>query len=146
MNKKIKILLIAIVAIAIGGMLVWKFIINKSNDDFADVKPSQTFTFEQIMEQTSSDTASFNKLKNELVAVNGNLKKITKDEKTITLEIGDSTSMSSIICQCDERHLADLTSLKEGSPISVKGKITGFSSDELGLGNTIEMNFTTLNK
>ena len=145
MNKKLKFLLLSIVAIAIVGLIVWQYV-NKASDDFYTQKPSHTFTFDQIMEKTSNDTASLSKLKDELVAVSGNIKKIKKDEKFTTIEIGDTSSMSSIICQCDERHLGDLTSLTEGSPISVKGKITGFSTDELGLGNTIEMNFTSINK
>jgi aspartyl/asparaginyl-tRNA synthetase len=99
------------------------------------------------MEKTTADTSALNILKDVLVAVNGQVKSITKDEKSATIELGDTTSMSSITCQFDNRHLADLTSVKEGSQISVKGNITGFSIDtELGLGNTIEMKSCTLNK
>lgn len=146
MNKKLKFLLIAIVAIALVGLGVWKYA-NKATDDFADKKPDQTFTFQQIMDKTVTDTASLNKLKDVLVAIDGQVKTITRDEKSVTIELGDASSMSSITCQFDERHLADLTSIKEGSQISVKGNITGFAIDtELGLGNTIEMKSCTLNK
>ena len=129
-----------------GVFFAWKFI-NKSTEDFADKKASQTFSFQQIIDKTLTDTASLNKLKDVLVAVNGQIKKITKDEKSVTIELGDTTSMSSITCQFDNRHLEELRSVNEGSQISVKGNITGFSIDtELGLGNTIEMKSCTLNK
>lgn len=129
-----------------GGFFAWKFI-NKSTEDFADKKASQTFTFQQIMDKASTDSNAINHLKDILVAVNGQVKTITKDEKSATIELGDTTSMSSITCQFDNRHLTDITSVKEGSQISVKGKITGFSIDtELGLGNTIEMKSCILNK
>lgn len=146
MNKKLKFLLIAVVGIALVGLGVWKYA-NKATDDFANKKPDQTFTFQQIMEKTTTDTTSLNKLKDVLVAINGQVKTITKDEKSVTIEMGDASSMSSITCQFDNRHLGDLTSVKEGSQISVKGNITGFTVDtELGLGNTIEMKSCTLNK
>jgi hypothetical protein len=146
MNKKLKIFLLVLSVILISAIIVWKFI-NKATDDFANQKPAQIFTFQEIMEKTTADTSALNILKDVLVAVNGQVKSITKDEKSATIELGDTTSMSSITCQFDNRHLADLTSVKEGSQISVKGNITGFSIDtELGLGNTIEMKSCTLNK
>jgi hypothetical protein len=146
MNKKLKIFLLVLATIVISAIIVWKFV-NKATDDFANQKPAQTFTFQQIMEKASADTSALNKLKDVLVAVNGQVKTITKDEKSVTIELGDTSSMSSITCQFDNRHLADLTSVKEGSQISVKGNITGFSIDtELGLGNTIEMKSCILNK
>jgi uncharacterized protein YdeI (BOF family) len=146
MNKKLKIFLLVLTVILISAIIVWKFI-NKATDDFANQKPAQIFTFQEIMEKTTADTSALNILKDVLVAVNGQVKSITKDEKSATIELGDTTSMSSITCQFDNRHLADLTSVKEGSQISVKGNITGFSIDtELGLGNTIEMKSCTLNK
>ena len=146
MNKKLKIFLLVLAAILISAIIVWKFV-NKATADFANQKPSQAFTFQQIMDKATADTSALNKLKDVLVAVNGQVKTITKDEKSVTIELGDTTSMSSITCQFDNRHLADLTSVKEGSQISVKGNITGFSIDtELGLGNTIEMKSCILNK
>jgi Cu/Ag efflux protein CusF len=146
MNQKLKICLLVIAAIFISALLVWKFV-NKETEDFTNQKPTQTFSFQQIIDKTLTDTASLNKLKDVLIAVNGQVKKIIKDEKSVTIELGDTTSMSSITCQFDNRHLNELTSLNEGSQISVKGNITGFSIDtELGLGNTIEMKSCTLNK
>ena len=146
MNKKLKIFLLVITAILISAIIVWKFV-NKATADFANQKPAQTFTFQQIMDKATADTSALNKLKDVLVAVNGQVKTITKDEKSVTIELGDTTSMSSITCQFDNRHLADLTSVKVGGQISVKGNITGFSIDtELGLGNTIEMKSCILNK
>jgi len=146
MNKKLKIFLLVFVAISISAILVWK-LVNKETADFSNQKPAKSFTFQQIMEKATTDSNTIKQLKDVLVAVNGQIKKITKDEKSVTIELGDTTSMSSITCQFDNRHLDELTTINEGSQISVKGNITGFSIDtELGLGNTIEMKSCTLNK
>lgn len=146
MNKKLKIFLLVFVAISISAVLVWK-LVNKETEDFSNQKPAKSFTFQQIMEKATTDSNTIKQLKDVLVAVNGQIKKITKDEKSVTIELGDITSMSSITCQFDNRHLDELTTINEGSQISVKGNITGFSIDtELGLGNTIEMKSCTLNK
>jgi hypothetical protein len=146
MNKKLKIFLLVFIAISISAVLVWK-LVNKETADFSNQKPAKSFTFQQIMEKATTDSNTIKQLKDALVAVNGQIKKITKDEKSVTIELGDTKSMSSITCQFDNRHLDELTTINEGSQISVKGNITGFSIDtELGLGNTIEMKSCTLNK
>ena len=83
----------------------------------------------------------------QLVVVEGQIKSITKDTKSITIELGDTSSMSSIICQIDNRHQEDFNSSIEGEVISIKGKITSCNIDtELGLGSTVQMNFCSLNK
>ena len=51
-----------------------------------------------------------------------------------------------MICQMDQRHLAETNELEAGQQIRIKGKFTGYTLDELGLGNTLEMNFCSIEK
>jgi uncharacterized protein YpmB len=146
MNSKLKIgigvLLIAIIA----GIAVWKYV-HKSADDFSSQKPEAHFSFSQLMEKANSDTASLAQLKDKLVSIDGMIKNIKKEEPSLTVELGDTSTMSSVICQIDARHRSELETKKEGEKISLKGKLTGFAIDtEMGLGNTIEMNFCSLNQ
>lgn len=146
MNKKLKIFLFIVATALVAGLLVWNYV-NKASDDFADKKVDAAFSFEQLIDKTANDTSSLSQLKDKLVGLNGTIKKMNKETNSITLEIGDTTSMSSVICQIDPRYLESFSKIHEGEQIKIKGKLTGFTIDtELGLGNTVEMNFCTLDK
>lgn len=141
MNKTLKYALIFLVAVAIIGFVAWKYV-NKASEDFADQKPAVTISCKELLDKSSNDTAGVRKMIAQLVEVNGVIKKITNDSSACTIELGDSTSMSSIICQMDTRHIDESKSMKEGDDVTIKGKISGFEIDnELGLGNTIQMNY-----
>jgi hypothetical protein len=146
MNSKVKYGLIVIALLGIAIVIVLKYV-NKPMDDYADMEPKATYSFKEIMDKTSNDTSSLNHLVNELVSVKGVIKKIIKDSASTTVELGDTSSTSSIICQIDSRHQASCSFLKEGQPVCIKGKIAGFELDlDLGLGNTMQMNYCSLEK
>jgi hypothetical protein len=146
MNKRFKLVLSGLFVIAIVGFIVLKFV-NKPVTDFASEKATATFNFNDIMNKVSNDTASLIELKDKLVAVSGQITQISNDESGTTIVLGDTNSMSTIICQIDKRYINDFSTSKPGENIAVKGIITGYSIDtELGLGNTVEMNYCSLQK
>lgn len=141
MNKKLRYALIFLIAIVLVGFIAWKFV-NKASVDFADQKPSITISCKDLLDKSSNDTASVRKMIEQLVEVNGVIKKITNDSTATTIELGDTSSMSSIICQIDARHTGESALMKEAEEVTIKGKISGFDVDtELGLGNTVQMNY-----
>lgn len=146
MNKK-RLLYLALGLAFIIALISIKYIWSDV-DDFSSKKAEKSFTFSEIInEATNSDTTKLNGLKEKLIEINGIVKKISVDSNNTTIEIGDTLSTSSIICQMDKRHTNDLTNVKEMSTISVKGKLNGINKDdELGLGTTIELNYCILNK
>lgn len=146
MSKKIKLILSFVLVAIFVAAIVWKYV-NKASTDFYNKKPDVTFTFTQIMEKAEADTAFVTSLKSSVVSVSGTVKKISTDAQATSIELGENESMSSIICQMDQRHASDLAAIKEGSAIKIKGKVTGINIDtDLGLGNTLEMNFCSLDK
>lgn len=146
MSKRIIIIFVITATLVISAFFIWQYIY-KTSTDFADQKAEKQYHCSQLLTQISQDTASFNALKQKLVAVEGHIKKITREDSSITIEMGDTNSMSSIIFQIDKRHLSGFQSCKEGDSTCIKGIVTAFTQDtELGLGNTLEMNFCSLNK
>ena len=81
-----------------------------------------------------------------MILINGPIKNIKRENNDVTIELGDSNTLSSMICQMDQRHLAETNELEAGQQIRIKGKFTGYTLDELGLGNTLEMNFCSIEK
>jgi aspartyl/asparaginyl-tRNA synthetase len=85
-------------------------------------------------------------LKDKLVGIDGNIKSIKNEANAIAIELGDTNTMSSIICQIDTRYTKEFNQLKTGEHIALKGIITGYTIDtDLGFGNTVEMNYCTKN-
>jgi tRNA_anti-like len=147
MNKK-KVILIALLVIALGVFLFWKFYINKATNDFYNEKPSSEFSVNDLLDKSNKDTAALGKLKDQFIAVSGMVKKISRDSDAVTFELGDTTSPSSIILQMDKRHMEECINIKENQTINIKGVLQNYSidTDDLGMGNTIELNYCCLHK
>jgi hypothetical protein len=141
MNKKFKYFLITCLVGICTVFGVWQYV-HKAPPDNSDKKPDVTFTFPEIMEKVSKDTASLSQLKDKIVCMKGCIKKISIDSNSTTIQIGDTNSLSCVICQIDSRHQDEFKSCKVLDPIAIQGFMTGYAIDnDLGLGNTVEMNF-----
>lgn len=146
MKRKFMYALVALAIAGLGALLVWNYV-NKPSKDFVNEKIDFSYSCKDLLEKTSSDTAAASQLLNHLVGVDGEVLNITQGDNALTIELGSSSSNSSVICQIDNRHLDDFKQTKVGDRISIKGKITACSADdELGLGSTIQMNFCSINK
>lgn len=147
MNKKLGAIVIAIAAAISGVFLTLKYV-NKATVDHSDSKPVATYSLKELLDKTNSDTMALNKLKDKLIGVTGTVKKVSLEENALTIELGDSTTPSSVICQIDERHIGMCKSIAENQTVNLKGMLRSFSIDtsELGFGNTIELNYSSLNK
>jgi len=141
MKKSHSYLLIALVVAGVFAVGIFRFV-NEPVNDFGNSQTEITLSFAEMMQKVSNDTASLNMLKDKLVGITGQVKKITRADSTYTLELGDENSMSSIICQIDARHAQDFDQVKPGDSLGIKGKMIGYTIDtELGFGNTVEMNY-----
>jgi hypothetical protein len=131
----------------LGGAVMW-FVVNKNVEDFSTKTPIATFQFHDIISQAESDTASLARFRDQLIAVTGQVKTIVIDSNTITLELGDTTTASSIVCQIDNRYTANFKTMKEGKSLSLKGILRSFEIDNsgLGMGSTLQMNYCTLHQ
>ena len=147
MNKKLKIVIILLLLIVVSVTGVWKYV-NKASVDYSEQTPISTYTFKQLTDKANqNDTASLKKLIDQLISVNGTVKKINKDSLTTTVELSDTTCNTSVICQIDNRHQGECAVLKEGQAVCIKGKLCGYNIDtDLGLGNTLQMNYCSLDK
>jgi hypothetical protein len=144
-KKRGKIIIIIMIIITISALIVWQYI-NKPNIDYSELKPDVTLSYTALLkEANTNDTATFKKYSHTLIAVTGFVKEIKNDSLGFVVQIGDTTSLSSIVCQMDNRYNKDCSTIKKGQLINLKGKITGCSNDEL-LGTTVEMNFCVLQK
>ena len=76
------------------------------------------------------------------VEVTGQVKSI---DTSGVLSLGESGSMSSVQCSMDEKAELAYEGLQEGQALRIKGKCTGYQSDDL-LGTDVKMNFCVLSE
>lgn len=145
LKKWLKVLLVLVLIGAFSTWIVLKYV-NTPNIDYSNTKSDINLTYTALLKETkANDTLTVKKYINKLIAITGPIKEIKNDSSGCVLQIGDTTDLSSIVCQMDNRHNSDFKTIKPGQIITIKGKITGANNDEL-LGTTVEMNFCVLHK
>jgi hypothetical protein len=149
--KWLKRILIAVIVLGIAGFLVWKFIINAPNPNLKDKKVDFTISANDLFKEISSgDTLIKTKYIDKIISVTGNIKNIMPSDSTV-INIGDTTSMSTIQCQIDPRNNEAAKVLKENTVVTIKGKFAGIDGDisdplMAELGTTIVLNFCSIEK
>jgi len=139
---KKKRILIAFIAVAIiSGAWFGYSEYNRKVKDLADVKAQVTIDTQELIAAFEKDEKSANeKYLDKIIAVNGNVKTVEKDDRGYySVILGDAGTMSSVRCSMDSLHVKDMSGVKEGVQITVKGSCTGFNADEL-LGSDVILN------
>ena len=145
MKKKKIIILIALVLIAVAAFIEYK-LFNKDTKHLADSKSDLVISATDLIKKFETNEAAANKeyLGSKLdfiITVSGLVKEIIKDETgAYTVVLGDSTTRSSVRCSMDSLQNQQAASLKTGSSVSIKGAITGFMKDDLGIGSDVVLN------
>lgn len=145
MNNKKIIILIALVLIAAAAFIGYK-LFNKDTKHLADSKSDLAISATDLIKKFETNEVAANKefLGSKLdfiMTVTGPVKEIIKDETgAYTVVLGDSTTRSSVRCSMDSLQNQQAASLKTGSSVSIKGAITGFMKDDLGIGSDVVLN------
>lgn len=138
-----KILFLAVLVAATGAAIYGWREYNRKNEDLAGAKEKYTVEATQLISEfNQNDSAANARYLGQVVAVNGMVKGLEKDDEgKYTLVIGDTTDMSSVRCALDSTHAADATGLQRGQTVKVRGAFTGFKKDDTGLlGSDVELN------
>lgn len=148
MSVKKIIIVVVLVAAAGAGLYAWKEF-NRKNEDLADVKAAHTVQATSLIGEFAANDSSANaKYQGKIVAVEGMVKQVDKDEEGYyTVVLGDTADMSGVRCAMDSAHAQDATSLKRGESVKVKGALTGYKKDDTGLlGSDVELNRCVIEK
>ena len=146
MMKKKKIILPAILIVAAAAVFIGYTLYNKNVRRLAGSKSDLTITANDLIRKFETDEAAANKeyLGEKLdfiITVSGQVKEIIKDDTGYyTVVLGDRTRRSSVRCSMDSLQNQQAASLKTGSAVSIKGAITGFLKDDLGIGPDVVLN------
>jgi hypothetical protein len=140
-RKKIIIVAVLLVAAA-AGIYAWREF-NRKNEDLSGVKEKYAVdAVALINEFNGNDSAANARYLGQIVAVQGMVKQVEKDEDgKFTVVLGDTADMSSVRCALDSTHASNATALQRGQSVKVKGAFTGFDKDDTGLlGSDVKLN------
>lgn len=142
MSTKKIVIVIILVVVAGAAIYGWREY-NRTNADLHGVDAKYSVEATQLISEFSqNDSAANARYLGQVVAVNGMVKGLEKDEDgKYTLVLGDTTDMSSVRCALDSTHAKDASGLQRGNSVKVKGAFTGFKKDDTGLlGSDVELN------
>ena len=147
MRTRTIIILFIVAALLIGGVYGWNEY-HRGTESLKNVTAAYTVKAEDLINEfEKSDGTSEKKYLGKVLAVNGTVKQVDKDsDGNYTIVIGTPGVMSAVRCSMDSTISEELTSIKEGEAVSVKGNFTGYQKDETGLlGSDIQLNRAVLN-
>ena len=142
MSRK-RIIILAILVVMAGAAIYGWNEYHRKNEDLSGVKAAYAVNAVQLIgEFNQNDSAANARYLGKVVAVNGMVKGVEKDDEgKYTVVLGDTADMSSVRCAMDSAHATDATGLRRGQSVQVKGSFTGFKKDDTGLlGSDVELN------
>ncbi len=130
--------------IACAAWYVYKEL-NRKSTNLAEVKADIKISAPALIGVFEKDSGSANKkYLGKILAVNGTIKNIEREDDDATVILGDAGNMSSVRCSMDTTHVRKLATYKAGASITVTGACTGFNKDEL-LGSDVILNRCVIN-
>lgn len=146
MSRKKAIIVFLLLAAIVAAFIGYREY-NRTNEDLSDIQADfKVEAGELIGEFETNDTLAYNKYRNKILSVSGNIRQLDTADDHTTIILGDTSSMSSVRCSLDSNYRAGISALKPGTKIKVKGAITGFKKDDLGIGSDVELNRCVIEK
>lgn len=145
--KKKRIILGVIAVAIIGGAWYGYGEYSRKVKDLINVNAHVNIhSAELVSEFEKSESAANAVFLDKIIAVNGSVKKVEKNDRGhYTIVIGETGDMSSVRCSMDSVHIKDLAGVEEGHVLTIKGACTGFNADEL-LGSDVILNRCVIEK
>ena len=119
---------------------------NRTHTDLQGQKAVATLTAASLIGAFDKDSAAAGKQYNEqVIAVQGTVKKMEMAENPVVIFLGDPSQMSSVQCSMDSTHAADYKDIRNGATIMVKGLVTGYRTDDI-FGTDVILNRCVIEK
>ncbi len=119
----------------------------RDNKDLIYAKADHVTRVHEFVNEFEEDEKEANeKFIDKIIAVNGSVKDVVKDDDEFyTIVLGDGSGTSSVRCSMDADHQLEAVLLKLRSNVTIKGVCTGFNADDL-LGSDVILNRCVIQK
>ncbi|MFI5129892.1 MAG: hypothetical protein ACHQFX_07885 [Chitinophagales bacterium] len=145
MKKKKIIIAVILVAITCGAWYGYKEYTRKVKDLSHVRARVQIKAFDLIAAFEKDETAANEKYLDKIIAVQGMVQSVEKNDKGYYSVVLGQGAMSSVRCSMDSAHQDDVLAFPPGTIVTMKGACTGFNADEL-LGADVILNRCVVEK
>ncbi len=129
MSTKLKIVLAIILIAIIGGLIALKWIYIPSDVSVGSKKGDFKMEASALLQKFEANEDSANMLYlNKIVQISGVVGNVTKNEQGFSVYLKSKDDASGVVCGFDKSSI-DITKIKSGDQINVKGICTGFLMD-----------------
>lgn len=131
MKPYIKIALFVVLFIAVSAILVGLYLFNMKHTNMAKAKPDFVVTASSLQKEfEDNEIIASSKYIKKILEVTGTIVSITPaDSNNINISLKTGNDISSVICTFQA--IANLSTLKNGDEISIRGECSGFLMDVL---------------
>ncbi len=141
--KRIIILIVLVLIVCVAWYLYREY--NRKNQNLAQVEADTKISAAALIRAFEQDSGLANKqYLGKILAMDGTIKNIEKEDADATVILGDAGNMSSVRCSMDTTYVSKLATYKAGASITITGACTGFNKDDL-LGSDVILNRCIIN-
>src|SRR5687767_8352722 len=124
------ILAIVFIVIIVGAWYAYKEY-NRTPADLRDENATATVSAASLIAAFEKDSAAAGRqYTDRVVAVQGIVKKIVRDQQPVVIFLGEEGQMSSVQCSMDASYTEN-KNIDPGTAVTIKGMVTGYRTDEL---------------
>ena len=132
MSGRKKILLVILLVAVVGAIYIYNEY-HRTNVNIASQRAAFTVQATKLLNDfAANDSAASSKYVGKVISITGPVKNMNQDERGYyTLDLGDTSSLSSVRCSIDSMYTDLVSAIKRGMTVKVKGNCTGYNEDEL---------------
>lgn len=124
------ILAIVLIVIIMAAWYVYQEF-NRTHADLRNEKATATLSAASLIAAFEKDSAAAGKqYTDRVVAVQGRVKKIVRDQQAAVIFLGEEAQMSSVQCSMDATDTG-YGNISTGGSVTIKGLVTGYRTDAL---------------
>jgi hypothetical protein len=128
MKTKYRYILILIV-IALFAVMFWKYTFRKSETSVSEQKAEiEMKASELVQDYEMNENAANQKYIGKIILVSGIVNSIDTDSLSISVVLKESSATAGVMCSFDKNNL-DVTRIKPGTSVNIKGVCTGYLMD-----------------
>ena len=129
MKTKYRYILAFILIALLAVILMWKYTFRESETSVSDQKPEIELEASVLVEAFETDETKANQVYlGKIIQVSGTVNSIANDSINISVYLKENVATAGVICSFDKDN-ADVTRLKTGISIQIKGICTGYLMD-----------------
>jgi hypothetical protein len=131
MKTYVKVALFIVSFIAISAILAALYMFNLKHTDMSKAKPDFVVSSTVLQKEfEDNETSASSKYINKILEVSGNIASVAKaDSNSLNISLKTGSDISSVICTLTV--FGDISDLKEGDEITLRGECSGFLMDVL---------------